>query len=276
MKSGMHLDLLFSIAQEIRKDVVRMSSVARAAGVDASLSLVDVIVYLYWGFFNIDPKEPHFSGRDRFILGDMDGCSALYAVLARYGFFDREQLWCYLRLGAVLQGTPDIRTPGIDAPATAHGFAAGIAVGMARELQAKGSMGRVVCLLNREQLFEEIVQNAFRSASMCRLGRMMFIITTNNPDEKEPLEYPSWLTEEMGGLGVKPFFLDGHSFSSLESFFSGVDWEDCRPKMLILHTRLGKGLPFIESNSQQYKRMLTMSESDLALSILEVKAADEE
>ena len=59
MKNGMHMELLTSIAQEIRKDVVRMSSVARSAGVDAALSLVDVLVYLYSGFLNINPKEPH-------------------------------------------------------------------------------------------------------------------------------------------------------------------------------------------------------------------------
>lgn len=269
------MELLTSIAQEIRKDVVRMSSVARSAGVDAALSFVDVLVYLYWGFLNINPKEPHLPGRDRFILGDMDGCSALYAVLARYGFFDREQLWCYLRLGAILQGTPDIRTPGVDAPATAHGLGAGIAVGMARELQAKGSPGRVVCLLNVKQLSEEIVWHAFQSACGYRLGRIMFVVIINNSDEKVLSESLSLLMQETAELGLNPVYLDGHSFSSLEDFFSGINLEDCRPKMIILHTRIGKGLPFIESNSNQYKRMLTMSEADLALSILEVKTADE-
>lgn len=275
MKSGMHQELLLSIAQEIRKDVVRMSSVARSGGVDVALSLVDIIVYLYWAFLNINPKEPNLPDRDRLILGEMDACPALYAVLARYGFFDREQLWCYRRLGAILQGAPDIRTPGVDAPATGHGFSAGIGVGIARELQSKGLQGRVICLLNIRQLSEEIVWHALQSASALRLGRIMFIATINDSDEKISSECLTLLLNNNADLGLEIINLDGHSFTSIDEVFCATDWEFSLPKILLLHTRLGKGLPFIESNSNGYKGMLTMSEADMALSILEVKTADE-
>lgn len=275
MKRAVCVEMLPPIAQEIRKDVVRMSSVARSGGVDVALSLVDVIVYLYWSFLNVNPKEPNMPERDRFILGEMEGCPALYAALARCGFFDREQLWCYRRLGAILQGTLDIKTPGVDAPATTHGFSVGIGVGMAWELLSKGLPGRVVCLLNARQLFEDAVLRALHSACALKLGGMIFIFAANDFDEIMSSSAPSSLLKNITELGITPVSLDGHNFAALEEAFNSADLEPSRPKIFFLHTRLGKGLPFIESGGNGYKGMLTMSEADMALSLLEVENANE-
>ena len=111
------IEELKSIAAEVRKDVLRMVGLARSGPFETSISAAGLLVYLYWEELLLIPSEPSRRDRDRFITDIPAAIPALYAVLARRGFFEREHLWHYRRLGAMLQALPDFkRTPGIDAP----------------------------------------------------------------------------------------------------------------------------------------------------------------
>jgi len=128
---------LLSIALEVRKDVLRMISIADSGHLGSSFSCVDILVYLYFHLMKVNPAEPDWMERDRFVLSKGHACPSLYAVLARKGYLEREELWNYRKLGSLLQGHPlYINTLGIDAPSGSLGMGAGISCGMAMALKA--------------------------------------------------------------------------------------------------------------------------------------------
>lgn len=136
-------------AREIRKDVARMLSLAGRGGLGTSLALADLLTWLYWFYLHVDPRDPQGEDRDRLILGTGAGAPALYATLARRGYFGREELWNFSRLGAILQGVPaKLSIPGVDAPLAERGRALALGCGMALGLRRRKNPRRVVCLLD--------------------------------------------------------------------------------------------------------------------------------
>lgn len=132
---------LAELASAVRRDIVRMIGVARSGHLASSLSIVDILVWLYWEVLSLRPEEPAWEDRDRFVLGKGHGCPALYSVLANRNFFPREELWSYRRLGAMLQGFPEVRrTPGVDAPGGSLGQGLGLANGISLALRGKAPL----------------------------------------------------------------------------------------------------------------------------------------
>ena len=145
---------LEKIALEVRKDVLRMLGVAHAGGFKKVAGVVDILVYLYWECMNVFPTERNRQDRDRFVLGKVVAAPALYACLAKCGYFSRDELWSYGRLGATLQGFADIRTPGVDAP-WCHGGGIGIACGIAQSFGREGQQ-RVFCLVDENDMLSGV------------------------------------------------------------------------------------------------------------------------
>ena len=142
---------LEKIAAEVRKDIVRMVGLARSGLIELPLLISDVLVYLYWEEMLLLAGSPSRKDRDRFVFGAEDGVPALYAILARRGYYEREQLWHYMRLGAMLQALPDFRRiPGIDAPLVTSGTELAIASGLACSLRKEGLGSRVFCFLEEK------------------------------------------------------------------------------------------------------------------------------
>jgi transketolase len=257
-------------ALEIRKDVVRMVSLARSDRSALALSLVDVLVYLYWKVLRTFPADPGNPLRDRFILSDGLGGPALYAVLAAKGFFSREELWSFSRLGAILQGVPALgRTPGVDAPGGPPGQGLGIALGMVMALGMRRCDGAfsasgmseeerasraptVFCCMNLEELREGCVWDAARVAVRNDvLGSLRVIVNCPGWNgETEPCrdEEMERLVSRFRGLDWKVAVGDGHDFDSLEDGFAalaaseGKDAPRGVPGVLFLRTRYGKGV----------------------------------
>ncbi|MFQ5553476.1 MAG: transketolase, partial [Thermoplasmata archaeon] len=126
------IDELDEWARVLRVHVVRMTHAAGSGHPGGSLSAADVIAALYFHLLRLDPKEPFWAERDRFVLSKGHGCPVLYAALAERGFFPVEELVTLRRLGGRLQGHPEYRTtPGVEAPAGAEGHGLSISIGMA-------------------------------------------------------------------------------------------------------------------------------------------------
>jgi transketolase len=217
------------IALEVRKDVVRMLGVARAGGFKRAVGIVDFLVYMYWGYMKIFPGERNRKDRDRFVLGKGAATPALYACLARLGFFSRDELWNYGRLGAMLQGYPDTRTPGIDAPWSPDG-SIGIACGLAMSLGHNGA-ARVLCLVDGNEMLAGASLVSSISAASEETGNLVLVVDSgvSNGHAANGPDVFGWDVSRA----------DGNDYKSLDEVFGGLDYASKRPKAVVLSTGTG-------------------------------------
>lgn len=263
---------LESLAVEVRKDVVRMLGVARSHGLGTALTTVELLVYLYWERMKASPADSRRKDRDRFVLSKGSAAPALYVCLARLGFFGREELWSYRRLGAMLQGVPDIRTPGVDAPSGAHGGGLGIAAGICLALRLGNAFPCVYCLMGDGELQEGVVWESLFAAAGHNLGNLILLVDANGHMDGGPLaglKETGALAEKFGAFGWFVTEADGHDFSSLELAFRGLEAADGKPKVLLARTRTDKGVPFSERGDLGNSRPMSSDDIERTLAHLE-------
>jgi len=267
---------LESLAVEVRKDVVRMVGVARSYGLASALTVVDLLVYLYWEKMSVSVHDRARRDRDRLVLSKGAATPALYACLARLGFFNREELWSYRRLGAMLQGYPDIRTPGVDAPSGAHGGGIGIASGLCMALRMDGLASRVYCVMGDGELQEGVVWESLFAASGRKLDNLTLIVDANGHKDQGPLaglKETGALAEKFKAFGWFVVDADGHDFASLERAFSAAEGVAAQPKVVLARTCTGSGVSFLERGGSENGRPLSSEDMDRALSLLEAGEA---
>ncbi|MDR1510288.1 MAG: transketolase [Synergistaceae bacterium] len=251
-------DELGKTALEVRKDVVRMFGVAGAGGFSKALGIVDVLVYLYWEYMKVFPCERGRPERDRFVLGKGAAVPALYACLARRGFFRRDELWNYSRLGAMLQGYPDIRTPGIDAPWEPYGGAIALAFGISMSLRMEGVAARVFCLMDEDEIFYGEALESLVVYSSDGPGGVVLIVDSDSDGKRA--------AHCLEGLGRRVLFADGHDFFSMEAVFEGLNRGPQTPAAVITLTE-SENLKQA-SSAPEYGAPLSMDEVESVLSIL--------
>lgn len=264
------IETLQSLASEVRKDIVRMVGVARSGSIETPLSVTDVLTYLYWEAMVVQPQDYRRRDRDRFLLGVGDAVPALYAVLARRGYFDREELWHYKRLGSVLQPLPDFpRVPGIDGPCVESASEIAVASGLATVLRAESFDCRVFCLIDvNDCLNPDFWSEAEVIGKKCLRGITLLLVNQLNDreEEKETIaEYMKSFTEK----GWYTDFADGHDFTDIERVFARLDAKNLVPKAVFVSTLTGKGLFLPESGQFRNLKTLNMQEMDRALEELE-------
>ena len=237
---------LKNIAAGIRKDVVRMHQ--RGTNVGSAMSAADILAVLYFDVMNVaSPEDPL---RDRFILSKGHAASALYAALARKGFFDPAILQDYLTDGSGLTGHPSRgNVPGIDASAGSLGHGLPIALGMALAAKRDGLPHRIFVLLGCGELQEGSVWEGAMLASRLGLDNITAIIDANNLQgygracDIQPVETfaPKF---EAFGWGVAE--VDGHDHGLLSSTLRSVPFADGKPSAVVAHTTKGKGVAEME------------------------------
>jgi transketolase len=210
-------DALEKIALEVRKDVVRMAGVAKSGGLSSALTVVDLLVYLYWEHMKIFPEERNNPRRDRLVLSSGFAAPALYACLSKLGFFERDELWSYRRLGGMLQAYPDIRTPGVDAPGGTSGL--GIALGLALSIRMDSSGGNVYCIIDREELQSGAVWESIEAVAANAPGNLVMIVESVVPRENDSHDETRVLQERLGAFGWFANAADGHDMASIERAF---------------------------------------------------------
>lgn len=236
---------LGTLAKEVRKDVVRMIGLSKVGCLGVSLALVDLLVFLYWELMRVDPADARMAERDRLVLSKWRGSPALYSVLARRGFFSREELWSFGRLGALLQGSPDCRrVPGVDAPSGPSGMGLGMAVGLSIALRMDGLPSRVFCLMGDGELRDGLSWEAAFSASFHRLDRLVAVInvTDHGGEPWGPADDPESMGRKLATFGWAVSQGDGHDFPSMETALAQVMGANA-PKAVILRTLEGGGVP---------------------------------
>ncbi len=260
---------LEKIAAEIRKDVLKMIFIAGSGHPAGSLSVTDILVALYFQIMNHDHKKPLWPERDRFILSNGHTCPALYAVLAKAGYFSRTKLSSYAKLDSPLQGHPErIRLPGIETTSGSLGMGLGQAAGYALASRMDEQRFRVFCIVSDGEHNEGSHWEAVLLTAKYNLANLTLFVDRNRiqidgmTEEVLPLEN---LADKYRAFGWNVLDIDGHNFREIVNAVETARAYYVGPTVIIAKTIAGKGVSFMEGNPAWHARPLTRKELNLAL-----------
>jgi transketolase len=266
-------DRLEEIAREVRWDIVRMIGLAQSGHPGGSLSCADILVCLYFQVMNHDPTQPDWRYRDRFVLSKGHAAPALYAVLARCGYFDREELWHLRRLGSMLQGHPDrLKTPGVEISTGSLGQGLAAACGMALGLRMDESTARVYALVGDGESQEGGIWEAAMLAGHHCLDNLTAILDNNGLQiDGSCCEVVSLgdMSAKWRSFGWEVEEVDGHDVIAVCQALERAGKTTGRPSMIIAHTVKGKGVSFMENNVDFHGKAPTPEEMERALKEIE-------
>lgn len=243
---------LEKIANNIRKETISMIHNAKSGHPGGALSATDIFTYLYFNEMNVDPKDEKNPDRDRFVLSKGHTVPALYAVLAEKGYFSKDILMTYRKMGTILQGHPDIKkTPCLDMSTGSLGQGISAAVGMALGGKLKNKDYRVYTLVGDGEIDEGQVWEALMFASHRKLDNLCVIVDNNGLQLDGTIDEiigPNPLDEKFESFGCHVIKADGHDFDSLEKAFNEAKTVKGQPTVIIAKTVKGKGVSFMENN----------------------------
>lgn len=260
-------------ACKVRMGVIEGTYHAKSGHPGGSLSAADVLTYLYCKHLRVDPKNPQWRERDRFVLSKGHAAPALYAVLAQRGFFPVEELQTLRHIGSMLQGHPNMNSvPGVDMSTGSLGQGVSTACGMAIGAKKMGLDSRVYTLLGDGEIEEGQVWEAFMFASYYKLDNLVVMIDNNNLQIDGPITevmspYP--IDEKLSAFGFFVQTIDGHDFDAIETALDKAGQEKGRPSAIILKTTKGKGVPFMENEVDWHGKGPNEAEYKLAMAELE-------
>jgi len=238
-------------ANLIRQDIIKMTGKAGSGHPGGSLSAADIIAVLYFHHMNHRPKEPKWSGRDRFVLSKGHACPALYAALAESGYFSRKELSKLRQFGSSLQGHPDqLKTPGVEISTGSLGLGFPAACGMALAGRLDNAGYRVYTLIGDGESQEGIIWEAGMFAAHHRLDNLVGILDNNGlqidglVNEIVRIEP---VAEKWRSFGWEVFEVDGHDVDELVLTLEKADATKGKPAMIIARTIKGKGVSFMEN-----------------------------
>lgn len=243
---------LRGVAREVRRDILEIIHRAGSGHPGGSLSAVEILVALYWEVLRHDPANPGWPGRDRLILSKGHGAPALYSVLARRGYFPREELNTLRQFGSILQGHPDSkRTPGVEVSTGSLGQGLSVGVGLALGAKVTGHNYRVFVVLGDGECDEGQVWEAAMSAAHYRLDNLTAVIDFNGVQLDGPTRDIMQLDpfrEKWAAFGWQVEVADGHDLEDLTTTLARRPSD--RPKAVVARTVKGCGVSFMEGKYQ--------------------------
>ena len=235
-----------------------------------SLSISDILSYLYFEEMNIDPRDPKKADRDRFVLSKGHTAPALYAALAERGYFPREDLKTFRHIDSYLQGHPDMKgTPGVDMTTGSLGLGFSAACGMALSAKISGDSYRVYSVLGDGESEEGQLWEAAMFAAHKKLDNLCIFLDYNGLQIDGPIAEvndPSPLDEKFAAFGWNVLMIDGHDIEAIDGAAKAAKACKGKPTAIICRTVKGKGVSFMENsvkwhgsapNEEQYKQAVS-------------------
>lgn len=266
----------------IRMGIIEATHGAKAGHPGGSLSAADVLTYLYFKEMNIDPRNPKWENRDRFVLSKGHTAPGLYAALAYRGFFPVEDLPTLRHIDSYLQGHPNMNTvPGVDMSTGSLGQGISCACGMALGAKYLGKDLRVYTLLGDGELQEGQVWEAAMLARHYRLDNLVVIVDNNNlqiDGRIDQVMSPYPIADKFQAFGFHVECVNGNDLGELERAFLAARHVKGVPTAIVMKTVKGKGVSFMEDqaawhgkapNDLQYAQAI----AELAATLTEVEAA---
>ena len=265
-------------ACKVRMGVINAVHGAKAGHPGGSLSATDMFTYLYFKEMNVDPKNPKWEDRDRFVLSKGHTAPGLYSALALRGFFPVEDLPTLRHIDSYLQGHPNMNTvPGIDMSTGSLGQGISCACGMALGLKHQGKSARVYTLLGDGEIQEGQVWEACMAAAHYKLDNFVAIVDNNGlqidgnvADVMSP--YP--IVDKLEAFGFHVEAIDGHDFDAIEKALATAKEVKGKPTAIVMKTVKGKNVSFMENDAGWHGKAPNDAEYEKAMNELKAQYAE--
>ena len=259
-------------ACKVRMGVIEAVHGAKAGHPGGSLSASDMFTYLYFKEMNVDPANPKWEDRDRFVLSKGHTAPGLYSALAHRGFFPLEDLPTLRHIDSYLQGHPNMNTvPGVDMSTGSLGQGISCAVGMALGLKHQGKSARVYTLLGDGEIQEGQVWEACMAAAHYKLDHYVAIVDNNGlqidgnvADVMSP--YP--IVDKLEAFGFEVSAIDGHDFDQIAAAFEKAKTVKGKPSAIVMKTTKGKCVSFMENQAGWHGKAPNDAEKEQAMNEL--------
>ena len=268
------------LACKVRMGIIESTHAAKCGHPGGSMSAAEMFTYLYNKELNVDPGNPRWEDRDRFVLSKGHCAPGLYAALAHRGFFPVEDLLQLRKVGSYLQGHPNMNSvPGVDMSTGSLGQGISTACGMALASKVQKKSNRVYTLLGDGEIQEGQVWEACMFASHYSLDNLCIIIDNNGlqiDGDVAKVMSPYPIDAKLEAFGFDVQCIDGHDFDQIEAAFAHAKTVKGKPSAIIMTTVKGKDVSFMENeagwhgvapNDAQYEQ--AMAELNKKLSELE-------
>ncbi len=280
----MNTSELQSVAKQVRRDIIRMTSGAKSGHPGGSLSSTDVVVSLFFDVMNIDPKKftRNGKGEDVFYLSNGHISPLLYSVLARRGYFEISELASFRQLGSRLQGhpSPSYNLPGVRVATGSLGQGISVAAGHAAAKKIDGDDSIVFVLTGDGELEEGQVWEATGFAAARGLDNFVAIVDWNNQQIDGTCEDVFALGDlkaKFEAFGWSAVEVDGHDIEAVATTLKKVKGELCgcgKPVVVLAKTVMGKGVDFMEGTNAYHGKITNEEQTEKALSQLEQTLGD--
>ena len=265
---------LKKLATEVRLGILEGVHAAASGHPGGSLSIADILTYLYFEEMNVDPKNPKWEDRDRFVLSKGHCAPALYTVLALKGYFPREEIANLRQVDSFLQGHPDMKgTPGVDMSTGSLGMGISTACGMALAAKLNGKSYRTYTIVGDGESQEGQVWEAAMFAAHYKLDNFCLIVDWNN------LQIDGKITEVMDptphdkkleAFGFHVISIDAHDFAQIEAALAEAKTVKGKPTAIIAKSVKGKGVSFMEDQASWHGS--APNDEQYAQAVAELKA----
>lgn len=265
-------------ACRVRMGVIEGVSNAKSGHPGGSLSISDILTYLYFNCMNVDPKNPKDENRDRLVLSKGHTAPALYAVLAQKGFFDESEIKNLRKPGAMLQGHPSMKlTPGVDMSTGSLGQGISTAVGMALGGKLDNKNYRVYTILGDGEIQEGQVWEAAMFAAAKGLDNLVAVVDNNNlqiDGTVAEVNSPYPIAEKFSAFGWNVIEICGHSFDEIDAAFVAANEFKGKPTAIIAKTVKGKDVSFMENQCSWHGTAPNAEQTEQAMAELKAKLAE--
>lgn len=265
-------------ACKVRMGVIEATHGAKSGHPGGSLSAADLFTYLYFKQLRIDPKNPRWDDRDRFVLSKGHTAPGLYSALALRGFFPTADLPTLRHIGSYLQGHPNMNmTPGVDMSTGSLGQGISTAAGMALAARVRGKGYHTYALLGDGEIQEGQVWEAFMFSAHYKLDNLTVFIDNNNLqidgqvcDVMSP--YP--IDEKMAAFGFHVININGHDLDAIAAAIDEALATKGKPTAIIMKTVKGKGVSFMENKAGWHGKAPNDEEYEIAMQELRAQLAE--
>jgi transketolase len=260
-------------ANEIRTWSIKMIYAAKSGHPGGALSAADILAVLYFHEMRIDPNNPEWPDRDRFVLSKGHASAAYYAALAMRGFFPMEELLKFRRVDSFLQGHPSLMIPGVDMCTGSLGQGLSAAIGMALAAKLDNKDYRVYALLGDGEIEEGNIWEAAMSAATRKLDNLVAIVDRNKiqlDDFTDTMVVLDPLEEKWNAFGWRVLSINGHDVVQIIRALEEARKTEGRPTVIIAHTVKGKGVSYME-NTAKYHGKPPQSEEEYERALKELE-----